>query len=79
MSKQDIVYVIIIEDRHSDVEVEVWSDRGLAIDRARELAKKYCRHEEDYEEQEIDGWEFMAVYSCESDCCRVIKSEVSDE
>jgi len=71
------VFVVIIEDRHSDVDVEIWTEREAAIARARELAKEYCRHPEDYKEEQIADWLFYAKYSCEDDSCRVVERKVS--
>lgn len=65
------LFAIVIEDRHADVEVEVWADEQQAITRARQIARDYCRHPEDYEEQDIKGWSFYARYSCESDSVSV--------
>ena len=70
------VFVVVIEDRHADVDVEIWNDKEAAINRGRELAKKYCRHEDDYEEEQISDWLFYARYSCEDDSCRVIERKI---
>lgn len=48
-----ILYLVIIEDRHTDVEVIPYLDGGLAVAAARQIAKQMCRNEEDYEEQDI--------------------------
>lgn len=37
------VFVIVIEERHSDVEVEVWLNLDAAIVRAREVAEENAR------------------------------------
>lgn len=77
------VYVVIIKDRHSDTEVQVFSDPDIAVNKARELAKEYCRHLEDFEESKLnnymtqDGWLYHAVYSCEGDNIRVVKRVVN--
>jgi hypothetical protein len=70
------VFVVVVEDRHADVDVEVWTDREAAINRGRELAKKYCRHPDDYEEEQIADWLFYARYSCEDDSIRVIERPI---
>jgi len=70
------VYVVVIEDRHCDTSVEVWTDREAAIASARALAKEYCRHQDDYHEETIQGWEFYVRYSCEGDSTRVVKTTV---
>jgi hypothetical protein len=71
-----IVYIILIQDRHADVDAEVWSDKDKAIERARKLASDYCSHKEDYEESQIADWVFHATYSCEGDCVTVLQKEL---
>ena len=77
-----MIYIVIIEDRHTDVKVKPFYDKERAINHARELAKGYCDYEEDYEEHDYgkdDGWLFYAQYSCESDSVRVVEVEMEDE
>ena len=79
------VYVVILEDRHLDVGVFVFSNKDKAIDWARIEARKCCHHEADYKETEVtsrmqlDGWVFAADYSCEGDCIRVVEREIEDK
>ena len=75
------VYVVIIEDRHADVDAEVFEDDNIAVKRAKALAKDYCRFPEDYEERLNDamikdGWLFHAQYSCEGDHVKVLAREL---
>jgi hypothetical protein len=70
------VFVVLIEDRHADVDVEVYTDRDKAIARGRELAKEYCRYEDDYEENTNPAWLFNATYSCEGDNITVYEREL---
>lgn len=70
------MYILIIEDRHSDTSAHPFTMKETAIANAKHIAKKYARQESDYEEQEIDGWDFYATYSCEGDCVRVEKQPV---
>lgn len=76
-----IVYCILIEDRHSDVEVLLRSSESAALLEAKELALEYDRHG-DYEEHPVtedmtrQGWLYYATYSCEGDSVRVIRREV---
>jgi hypothetical protein len=64
------VFLVIIEDRHTDVQVEVFAAEASAISRAKAIVAEY-----DYEPEEpdeaIDGWLFNATLSCEDDCLRV--------
>ena len=72
-------YLVIVHDRHCDDGYYLFIDRKKAIRKARRLAKEYCRFPEDYEEEKIDGWEFYARYSCESDFVKVEQVNVEDE
>lgn len=73
------VYVIIVQDHHADVEVEVYADKDRAISKARLLAVEYGReHTEDYEEKQIADWCFHATYSCEGDCVTVLEKTINE-
>ena len=73
------IFIVIIEDRHCDVTAHPFSNQDKAIEYAKAKAKEYCRYEEDYEEEDIDGWIFYAKYSCESDSVRVVKTTLDKE
>ena len=70
------IFIVIIEDRHIDVEVKAFLGPDKAIETARALAKEYCRHPEDYKENDIEGYLFNAVYSCEDDSISVQRIEL---
>lgn len=71
------VFALVIEDRHSDTGVEVWTDREAAIARAKALATEYAGYNGGpVEESTIPGWEYYACYSCENDSVRVVKVKV---
>lgn len=69
------VYLVILEDRHTDPQVEVFLSPETAIERAEEIVEEY-----DYEpeEPETDArqWLFQATLSCEGDHVHVIEAEV---
>ena len=67
------VYVVMINDRHSDPGAEVFTRPGDAIAYAKKAAKEYGRHPDDYEETEIPGWLFHATYSVEGDSVWVLE------
>lgn len=78
------LFVIIIEDRHSDVDVEVHDNEDRAVGRAKRLATEYCRHAEDLQDGLTDGmkkagWVYYCRYSCESDSVRVVKAKLITE
>lgn len=71
------VYLLIIEDRHIDVEVEVYLNKEKAINKAKmtaAIAVEYSHGE--IEEQQIEGWLYFARYSVEGDCIRVEEKRV---
>lgn len=73
------VYVVLIEDRHTDAEIVLFTDREKALAYARETAMDYARDPETpVEEEEIEGWELFLCYSCEGDCIRVEAVEVNE-
>ncbi len=78
------VYIAIIEDRHCDVDVRVFTKKETAVMFAFETAEEYCRHEEDFEEDELTGdmirdrWVYSVTYSCEGDSVRVVEREVDE-
>lgn len=76
------IYIVVVEDRHTDVEVHPFTDKEKAISKAKRVAKEYCRHEEDYKEHDYGkdvGWLFYAQYSCESDNVRVVTTTLDKE
>jgi hypothetical protein len=74
-----MIYVVIFEDRHVDVEVEAFHDKEKAIAHARKIAKDWCKFEEFYEEHhEKVGSDalFHATYSSEGDQISVVEVRV---
>ena len=76
------VYVVLIEDRHAEADVELWPTETSALSRMRELAQEYNSHPDDLEEPSLsdaairDGWVGYIRYSCESDRIRVLRREM---
>jgi len=76
------IYIVVVEDRHTDIEVHPFTDKNKAISEAKRVAKEYCRNEEYYEEQDLGedvGFLFYAQYSCESDNVRVVTTTLNKE
>ena len=76
------LYIVIVEDRYSDVEAMPYTSKEKAVEVAKSLAKKYCRHQDDYQEHDYgkdSGWLFYANYSCESDSVRVVTTTLDKE
>lgn len=77
MSKLTTCYVAIWDDRHTDTEVFIFSDKMAAIEWARKMVREYDREgglsEEMNEAMIHSGWVYYGVYSCEGDNIRVEK------
>jgi hypothetical protein len=76
------LYIVIIEDRHLDTTAHPFTDKDKAISEAKRIAKENCGSPEEYEEHDFGkdaGWIFYAQYSYESDCVRVVKTELDKE
>lgn len=71
-----IVYIAIVEDRHTDVEVYPFSIAEAAIYFARATAYQNARTPADVEETPIDGWLYHATYSVEGDSVRVVAKDL---
>lgn len=68
------IYLVVLEDRHIDVQIEAYTNRDVAITRAQEI-------EEDYDLDGVDqypylGAEYNKNLSCESDIVYVLKREL---
>lgn len=75
------IYLLVIEDRHSDVKIKPFLNYDKAVSKANELAKEYCTHKEDLEENhpaEGTGILYRCVYSCEGDSVSVITAQFED-
>jgi len=73
------IYIVIVEDRHTDIKVYPYISPLAAIQRAKDIASEQCSHQEDYEEHDYgrdDGWIFYADYSCEGDNVKVVTAKV---
>jgi hypothetical protein len=75
------VYIVIIEDRHSEPDAEPFSSQELAIMRAGQLVARYAAGPEDMEWGLTDsmirnGWVWYCRYSMEGDSIRVVRREM---
>jgi hypothetical protein len=64
------VFLLIVEDRHTDVDVKVFADGAAAMLAAKELVDDYD-YEPDEPDDAVPEWLFNATLSCEGDCLRV--------
>ena len=80
MSASADVWVVLIEDRHADVEAFPFSTEDAAVTAARRAVADNARHPEDMdgdgelnEAMRKDGWVLYLPYGTEGDCVRVVK------
>ena len=78
------IYVVMVEDRHTDTEVHLFSTPEKAIAYAQGVlddnseSAKYVDSEERMSEEDLRaaGWLFFGLYSPEGDCVWVVPREV---
>ena len=80
------MFVVIEEDRHSDTEIVLFSDKDVALAYAEDVARTNAWRPEDLElDIELTegmkrcGWLRYIRYSCEGDNVRVLERQVRDE
>lgn len=70
----DDIYIVILEDRHVDVQVFAYTVLGVAMNKAKEIITEYDFHEhEGFEYKYTDTFLFAAPLSCEGDHLSVNK------
>lgn len=73
----EIIFIVVVEDRHIDVEVTPFASLRAANSYLDEIVSDYCRDENDIEEVELThnmkqaGWVRSVRYSCEGDSVRI--------
>jgi hypothetical protein len=70
------VYVVVLEDRHIDVQVLVFADQHEAIEQAKNLALNGAKSEDRIEELQDESWLYCAYYSSEGDYVTVVEREI---
>jgi len=71
-----IIYVLMVQDRHTDPQSYVFDTLEAAIAAARQLAQA-ARRTAYYVEEPIAGWLFHACYSVEGDAVWVVAKELN--
>lgn len=68
------VWVVLIKDRHADIEVLPFSTEEGAITKARSwVPPEYAREEQLTPDMRKSGWVLLLSYGTEGDCVRVVK------
>jgi hypothetical protein len=75
MPDPQTIYLAVVNDRHTDTEVEPFTTAEAAIGYARARAAENSADGR-YEEAEIRGWLFYARYSVEGDSVWVVAKEL---
>ena len=71
------VYVVMVFERHTDPDVEVFTSGDAAVARAREIAEDYARSADDIEEPDgFYGCLYYAEWGTEGDHVWVDRREV---
>lgn len=71
------VFVVMVFERHTGPDVEVFTSQGAAVARAREVAEGYARRIEDIEEPDgFYGYLYYASWGSEGDHIYVVEREV---
>jgi len=76
------IYIVMHQDRHTDVEATVFESKLDAIARAKEIEAEY---NVDYNDEDLGvddnaikaGWLYSCTFNHESDCVWVIESELN--
>jgi hypothetical protein len=70
------IYNVICDDRHCEPTVETYRDKDVALARCLEISNEYCRHKEDWEQNDYDGFLVHYTYSCEGCSTWVVEGEL---
>jgi len=75
------IYVVMVNDRHTDPEPYVFSTAERAIEYARQATQEYAHGPEDIDETlpPPAGWLYSASYSVEDDSVWVIEKELDGD
>lgn len=77
------VYVVTTNDRHVDIDVEVFKDKNLALAWAKRIYREYSKGDNKVSEKEYDlpnseGWLYFGSYSCEGDHIIVCEKVINE-
>jgi hypothetical protein len=71
-------WIVLVEDRHSDVDALPFSTEEEAIAKARDLVPEDAEEEELTTAARRDDWVLLLSYGTEDDCVRVVKRTMDD-
>lgn len=75
------IYLVIVNDRHADIEVTPFTMKDTAIAFAEEQAEANALDHDDWDRELTDGmiadgWVWYCNYSCEGDDVAVVRREL---
>jgi hypothetical protein len=80
MSEPQDIWIVLVEDRHTDVDALPFRRPEQAIKAAKVQVARNAQHPDSIDwDAELtsaalgDGWVFLATYGTEGDCVRVVK------
>lgn len=74
------IYLVVLEDRHSDVQIQCFAALVPAITRAKEITEHYRQQDNEPEETtEETGWHYSAVLTGEGDYIHVEEADLQEE
>jgi hypothetical protein len=65
------VYLVVLEDRHTDVQIEVFAEQPAALARAAEIVAEYDHTPDEDDLEEASEWPYFRRVSVEGDCVTV--------
>jgi hypothetical protein len=73
------VWMVLIEDRQSDVDALPFSTEEAAVAKARDSVPEDAEEEQITDGMRKSGWVLYLPYGTEGDCVRVVKRAVDGE
>lgn len=70
------IYSVIINDRHTDIDVESFFSLLEAVNYAKKVAEECARDLNDIYEEDIKGWEYAVYWGNEGDKAYVLKKSI---
>lgn len=77
----ELMYLLIVEDRHQDVEIYCYSTYDLTFKNYNKYKEKYLKDTSDYTEDAGPDMNYFLKYYCysqEGDCIYIIKVELDE-
>jgi hypothetical protein len=71
-------WIVLVEDRHSDVDAVPFTTQAMAFAAARLAVPDDAAEEPLSEAMRRSGWELYLPYGSEGDCVRVVKRTMDD-